>query len=227
MSRVLIVDDEADVVEPLVFALEGEGHTCETVHNGMDALARLEDGEWDLLILDLMLPDISGAEVCRRVRAEPRLRQLPVLILSARGDEFDRVVGFELGADDYVTKPYSLRELILRVAALLRRTAGRLPDERLVDGELVLDLAAMAVTLSGETLELSALEMRILECFLRAPQRALKRSEIRRAAWGPNYRIGERAVDTNVKRLRDKLGSAGHRLETVRGIGYRWASVEG
>ena len=226
MASILCIDDERDVVEPLMFALRNEGHVCEHVATGTVGLERLAEQRWDLVVLDMMLPDLSGAEVCRRIRQNRVLAGMPVLILSARGDEFDRVVGFELGADDYVTKPYSLRELSLRILALLRRTS--VSDDRrevLQDDDLLLDLSAMTATLAGRTLDLSALEMRLLECFLRAPGKAQKRSEIRTGAWGPEYRIGERAVDTNIKRLRDKLGTAGDRLETVRGVGYRWSPV--
>lgn len=172
-----------------------------------------------------MLPDVSGAEICRRIRQDPRTRRIPVIIVSARGDEFDRVVGFELGADDYVTKPFSLRELALRITALLRRAVAQAPTgERLAFDALVLDMDALQVTWEGADVELTALEIRILECFLRSPGKALVRNDIRDRAWGVGYRIGERAVDTNIKRLRQKLGHAGRFIETVRGVGYRWAS---
>ncbi len=208
-----------------MFALERDGHACTVCETGREAVEALEKKEWDLVVLDLMLPDLSGAEICRRIRSDPRTQQLPVIIVSARGDEFDRVVGFEMGADDYVTKPFSLRELALRISALLRRTsAGPRAGDVLEDGDISLDLEAHVCRIHGELVPLTALEIRLLEAFMRHPGRAQTRSELRDAAWGQSYRIGERAVDTNIKRLRQKLGDGGSMIETVRGVGYRWGS---
>ncbi|MCB9675736.1 MAG: response regulator transcription factor [Alphaproteobacteria bacterium] len=224
MANLLLVDDERDLLTPLVYALEREGHECTLCETGEDALDALGEERWDLVVLDLMLPDISGAEICRRIRSTPRTRMLPVIIVSARGDEFDRVVGFELGADDYVTKPFSLRELSLRITALLRRGGGAPSAEVLDCEEIELDLEAHVCRVAGLVMPLTALEIRLLEAFMRHPGRAQTRGELRDSAWGNAYRIGERAVDTNVKRLRQKLGDAGRFIETVRGVGYRWGS---
>lgn len=226
MARLLLVDDEEDLLAPLVYALEKEGHSCVTCVTGEDALAHVEAEPWDLVVLDLMLPDVSGTEVCRRIRQNPKKGDLPIIIVSARGDEFDRVVGFEIGADDYVTKPFSLRELLLRVSALLRRSVVRHSHEsgKLRSGAVEIDVEAHTCRVAGEPIDLTVLELRLLVAFLQNPGRAQTRAELRKKAWGESYRIGERAVDTNIKRLRRKLGEAGPFIETVRGVGYRWGA---
>lgn len=221
MAKLLLVDDERDLLEPLVYMLEREGHECFVCTTGMAALDALASNTWDLMVLDLMLPDLSGTEVCRRVRSDRTTAALPVLIVSARADEFDRVVGFELGADDYVTKPFSIRELLLRIEALIRRSK-RAPTEVLTSGPIRIDLAAHLCEVDGTPLPLTVLELRLLVAFIEKSGRALTRAELRDQAWGHQYRVGERAVDTNIKRLRKKLGAVGAGLETVRGVGYRW-----
>jgi two-component system phosphate regulon response regulator PhoB len=225
LADLLLVDDERDLLSPLVFALERDGHQCTICETGQAAIDALDRHTWDLVVLDLMLPDISGAEICRRIRGDERTRKLPVIIVSARGDEFDRVIGFEMGADDYVTKPFSLRELGLRISALLRRTSPEsVVGDVLEDNGIVLDLQAHTCRVDGELVALTALEIRLMEAFMRHPGRAQTRIELRDAAWGESYKIGERAVDTNIKRLRQKLGDAGQAIQTVRGVGYRWGS---
>ena len=225
LADLLLVDDERDLLNPLVFALERDGHRCVVCETGQEAIDAIERQTWDLVVLDLMLPDISGAEICRRIRGDERTRTLPVIIVSARGDEFDRVIGFEMGADDYVTKPFSLRELGLRISALLRRTSPEsVAGDILEAGRVVLDLHAHVCRVNGVVVPLTALEIRLMEAFMRNPGRAQTRIELRDAAWGEAYKIGERAVDTNIKRLRQKLGDAGAAIQTVRGVGYRWGS---
>jgi two-component system phosphate regulon response regulator PhoB len=226
MAKLLLVDDEPDLLGPLVYALEREGHEVTTCATGEEALLALSRSTWDLLLLDLMLPDVSGTTICRRVRADPATAALPVIIVSARADAYDRVVGFEIGADDYVTKPYHLRELLLRVGALLRRAQGD-DNPLLRSGDVVVDRVAHRCEVAGEEIPLTVLELRLLVAFLEQPGRALTRAELRDLAWGEAYRVGERAVDTNIKRLRRKLGAASDPLETVRGVGYRWSEVAG
>jgi len=227
MGPILLVEDEPDLAEPLVFALEQDGHTVEAVSSGEEALARLVVPPLpSLVLLDLMLPDISGVEVCRRIRDDPSLAHIAVIMVTARADEYDKVVGFEAGADDYITKPYSLREIRLRVAALLRRmTATPPPTDRTVvrSGPFQVDTGAHTATVRGEDLALSVVEFRLLTTFVRHPGQALSRAQIRAHTWGDDYAITDRAVDTNIKRLRDRLGDDAVHIETVRGVGYRWS----
>jgi two-component system phosphate regulon response regulator PhoB len=229
--RVLVVEDEEDLAVPIQHLLGEMGLACEIATTGYEALARAVAHPPDLVLLDLMLPDVSGVEVCRRLRADPITQTIPIVMVTARADEYDKVIGFEAGADDYVTKPFSVRELGLRVQSWLRRTANApataRSDAPIRFGELVVDPVAHRASLDGSELELTVVEFRMLSTFLTRAGRALTRDEVCLGTWGASYAISERAVDTNVKRLRKKLGSAGHYLETVRGIGYRWAPAPG
>ena len=195
------------------------------VSNGRDALTAVNDQRPDLVLLDLMLPDVSGIEVCRRLKGEAATRDLPIVMVTAKGDEVDRVVGFELGADDYVVKPYSLRELLLRIDAVLRRMvpaqagAGRGP---LVFGKLRLDRDAHRVWVDDQEVTLTALELRLLSTLLERRGRVQSRPALLDDVWGMSGEVTTRTVDTHVKRLREKLGEAGPYIETVRGVGYRF-----
>jgi two-component system phosphate regulon response regulator PhoB len=222
--RLLVVEDEPELAEPLQYWLEGQGFVCEVVGTGSAALARIRASAPDAVLLDLMLPDLSGVEVCRQLRADPRTADLPVVMVTARADEYDKVVGFEAGADDYITKPYSLREVTLRVKALLRRTRVAPEAADLSFGALSVELEAHVATWQGQPLDLTVVEFRMLRTFLESRGRAMTREEICLGTWGERYAISERAVDTNVKRLRRKLLGAGDYLETVRGVGYRWSA---
>jgi two-component system phosphate regulon response regulator PhoB len=225
---VLVVEDERDLLETLIFNLEREGYETRRAQTGEEALERaFEEPHPDLVVLDLMLPDISGTEVCKELRADERTAQIPVLMATARGEEIDRVVGFEVGADDYVVKPFSVRELLLRVRAILRR-AGSGDDESAEDrdviefGPLTLDTAAHRLTLEEEEIQLTALEFKLLETFMRRRGRVQTRDVLLEDVWDMNANVVTRTVDTHVKRLREKLGPAGEFIETIRGVGYRF-----
>ncbi|GMV40713.1 MAG: DNA-binding response regulator [Myxococcales bacterium] len=223
---ILLVDDEADLCEILEYNLQREGFRTRVATSGRQALdlAALEPPP-DLVILDLMLPDISGTEVCRRLRMADRTRHVPVMMLTARSDEIDRVVGFEVGADDYVVKPFSTRELLLRVKAILRRAhPSDEPASEQSFGRLRLDQAAHRVWVDEDEVVLTALEFRLLATFMVRRGRVQTRDMLLSDVWGIDAEITTRTVDTHVKRLREKLGEAGAYVETIRGVGYRFRS---
>jgi two-component system phosphate regulon response regulator PhoB len=223
-DRILVVDDEPDLLELVRVNLCQAGYEVEVVESGEAALDVLRRNPPDLLVLDLMLPDVPGTEICRRVRANPDLQHLPVLMLTAKADEVDRVVGLELGADDYVVKPFSPRELTLRVRAVLRRRApvpeaGRV----LVHGDLRIDPDRHRCELDGEEVALTAKEFDLLRCLMERPGRVMTRDQLLDDVWGTDIAVTSRTIDTHLKRLREKLGSASDKIETVRGVGYRFA----
>lgn len=221
---VLIVDDEVDIAATVAFNLEREGFRTLCAGTGEDAL-RLASARPspDLVILDLMLPDISGTEVCRRLKQSEQTRQIPVLMLTAKSDAVDRVVGFELGTDDYVTKPFSVRELGLRVKAILRRS-GPAPDAAapMRFGRLQIDIAGHRVWVDDEELPLTALEFRLLTALAQRRGRVQTREALLSDVWDMNGEITTRTVDTHVRRLRKKLGDVSDYIETLRGVGYRF-----
>jgi two-component system phosphate regulon response regulator PhoB len=223
-ERVLIVDDEPDLLELARFHLEQAGFEVETAPDGRVGLEAIRRRRPGLVVLDWMLPDLPGTEVCRRLRADPALRDLPVLLLTAKAEEIDRVVGFEIGADDYVTKPFSPRELVLRVQAILRRAAGeRSMGGILESGVLRLDAERHRCAVEGRELQLTAKEFGLLEALMSRPGRVLSRQRLLDEVWGSDISVTERTIDTHMKRLREKLGAAGDQIETVRGVGYRFA----
>jgi two-component system phosphate regulon response regulator PhoB len=197
---------------------------------GREGLRLAETEAPDLVLLDLMLPDLSGNEVCRTLKADPRTRDIPVIMLTAKGEEIDRVVGFEIGAEDYVTKPFSVRELLLRVQAILRRTKGA-PSQRpdtpdvFEFGLLRVDRGAPRVWVAGDEVELTALELKLLLVLHERKNRVQTRAVLLDDVWGIRADVTTRTVDTHVKRLREKLGPAGDYVETVRGVGYRFADA--
>jgi two-component system phosphate regulon response regulator PhoB len=231
--RVLVVEDEPDLRELLTYNFEAAGFTVHAAEKGLDGLAEAQGFAPDIILLDLMLPDIPGTEVCRRIRAAERSAPQPAIVmLTAKGDEIDRVVGFELGADDYVVKPFSVRELVLRVNAILRaRGRGGVPESasvgapvarrRYVVGPLEVDVDGYHVFVGGEEVHMSAMEMRLLIYLVEHRGRVRSREDLLEDVWGYKPGVSTRTVDTHVKRLRDKLGSAGSLVETVRGMGYR------
>ncbi|MFZ4579433.1 MAG: response regulator transcription factor [Myxococcota bacterium] len=223
-GRILIVEDETDLARTLVYALNREGFQAAHSVTGQGGLD-LAQGEpaFDLVLLDLMLPDMPGTEVCRQLRADPRTRDVLVLMLTARGEEIDRVVGFEVGTDDYLVKPFSVRELILRIRALLRRVQAATPTEgKLAWGPLRLDLDGHRCWLDGEVVPLTAVEFKLLGRLMARRGRVQTRAMLVDTVWGSESDIGERTVDATVKRLREKLGHAGAFVETLRGVGYRF-----
>ncbi len=223
-ERILIVDDEPDLVELVRFHLTQAGYEVEACTSGREGLEQVRRRAPDLLVLDLMLPDLSGTEVCRQIRSDPKLAALPILMLTAKGEEVDRVVGFELGADDYVAKPFSPRELTLRVGAILRRV-GLEPtaDAILVSGPLSLDAECHRCLVGGDPVDLTAKEFRLLASLMGRPGRVMSRQALLDQVWGSDITVTERTIDTHLKRLREKLGVAGDLIETVRGVGYRFA----
>jgi two-component system phosphate regulon response regulator PhoB len=223
-NRILVVDDEPDLLELVRVNLTQAGYDVETADTGRGGLDRARRSRPDLLVLDVMLPDLSGTEVCRQIRSDRELHDVPVLMLTAKSEEVDRVVGLELGADDYVTKPFSPRELTLRVGAILRRTAAEAPaSEVLSHGALHLDAERHRCTVAGQSVELTAKEFRLLATLMRRPGRVMTRERLLDEVWGSDITVTSRTIDTHLKRLREKLGAAGDLIETVRGVGYRFA----
>jgi len=222
MPHVLIVDDEHDLAELIDFNLRGSGFTTHVAHTGEDALVAARAHNPDLVLLDLMLPDMSGIDVCRQLRANPPSRGVLIVMLTAKGEESDRIRGFEVGADDYVVKPFSVRELVLRLKAILRRgasTAGSAAPLAL--GPLRLDVASHRFFVEDREVSLTALEFRLLEHLLIRLGRVQTREQLLEEVWGLSSTLETRTIDTHVMRLRDKLGPARSLLETVRGVGYR------
>ena len=233
-APILIVDDEPDIVELLDVNLKREGFATLRAYTGEEAVRLAAEIRPALVILDLMLPDISGTEVCRRLRAEDGTREVPIIMLTAKGEEIDRVVGFEVGADDYVVKAaFSVREMILRVRALLRRTRGPAPSaplaesapQRLTYGVLEIDEAAHRVWVEGEEVPLTATEFRLLWALAHRAGRVQTRGVLLQDVWDMPPDLNTRTVDTHVKRLREKLGEAGRYIETLRSVGYRFSET--
>jgi two-component system phosphate regulon response regulator PhoB len=223
-ERILVIDDEPDLLELVRVNLHQAGYRVETAPTGRRGLEQMRRSKPDLLILDLMLPDISGTELCRQVRADGELARTPIIMLTAKADEVDRVVGFELGADDYVTKPFSPRELTLRVAAVLRRKPTRAGAvAKLEHGPLSLDPDRHRCFVSGSEVQLTAKEFDLLERLMTRPGRVMTRDFLLEHVWGADISVTARTIDTHLKRLREKLGPAGELIETVRGVGYRFA----
>ena len=222
-KTILVVDDEADLVEVVRYNLEQAHYRVVTAASGSAALKQARKVHPDLIVLDIMLPDLFGTEVCRTLRGDPRTRTIPILFLSARGEEVDRVVGLELGADDYLTKPFSPRELVLRIGAILRRasTTGADGAGGVTAGAIRLDPEAHRVWVAGEEVTLTATEFRLLETLLRHPGRVFSRDQLLDRVWGITAEVTTRTVDTHINRLRDRLASEAARVETVRGVGYR------
>ncbi len=222
VTTVLIVEDERDLLSLLDFNLRQAGFQTLLAGSGAEALGHLARTAPDLVVLDLMLPDMPGTEICRRLKASDRTRHVPVVMLTAKGEEVDRVVGFELGADDYVVKPFSVRELVLRLQAVLRRAAGSTEEAaRTQVGPLRLDLSAHRAWVGADELPLTPLEFRLLQTFMTRAGRVQSREQLLSDVWEMSPDLETRTVDTHVKRLREKLGPARDLLETVRGIGYR------
>ncbi len=232
-ARLLVVEDEPDIRDLVLMHLAAEGYEVSGAEDGLAGLERTLALNPDLLVLDLMLPRLDGLELCRRLRADRRYKQLPIIMLTARAEEADRLRGFESGADDYLVKPFSLKELALRIKALLRRSGaaepeGGRPEEAVLrfDG-LVIDPAAHEVAWQGRPVALTALEFRLLHYLAQRPGRVLGRGQLLEAVWGYQEENYARTVDTHLRRLRQKLGEAGKFLETVRGVGYRFKPGHG
>ncbi|HBG45387.1 MAG TPA: DNA-binding response regulator [Deltaproteobacteria bacterium] len=225
-SRILVVDDEHDILNLLEYNLKKAGFQVLLARDGPEAIESARANMPELVLLDIMLPDMEGTEVLKRLKSNDTTRSIPVIMLTAKGEEIDKIIGFELGAEDYITKPFSPRELILRVKAVLKRTSERPQDEegnRLISfKDISIDLSRHKVHSGGKLIELSSTEFNLLRELMQARGRVLSRDAILDRAWGQDCYVIPRTVDTHVRRLRSKLGKAGDYIETVRGVGYRF-----
>jgi two-component system phosphate regulon response regulator PhoB len=225
--KILLVDDEPDALEVLGFKLRQAGYNALLAKDGTRAIALARDERPALIVLDLMLPEVDGLEVCKILRRDPNTAAIPIIMLTARAAEMDRVLGLELGADDYVTKPFSPRELLLRIKKLLVRTqSSEDTSAELRMGELTLDVGRHEVTVAGAPLVLTATEFKLLEILIRRRGRVQTRDRLLQDVWGYDNPIDSRTVDTHMRRLREKLGDNARYLETVRGVGYRCLAEE-
>jgi two-component system, OmpR family, alkaline phosphatase synthesis response regulator PhoP len=222
-GRILVIDDEKDLTELVRYNLEKEGFTVRSALDGESGLSLATKEPPDLVVVDLMLPGIDGLDVCRALRSDKRTTRIPIIMLTAKSAESDRILGLELGADDYVTKPFSPRELVARIKAVLRRTATpQMPAEIIQRGTLTIDLARRTIRCSGEFIVLTATEFRLLQFFATRPGRVFSRSELIDGVLGRDVVVEDRTIDVHITGLRKKLGACGEWIETVRGFGYRF-----
>ena len=220
-TRILIIEDERDVVDLLSFNLRKAGFTVSTATDGGAGLQRARREKPAFIILDLMLPKMPGLEICKILKSDPATRQIPIMMLTAKAEEIDRIVGLEFGADDYVTKPFSPREVVLRIKAILRRAEGGAEEERLSAGPIAIDPARHEVSVDGKRVNLTSLEFKLLRTLMQRRGRVQARDRLLNDVWGYESVIDTRTVDTHVRRLRKKLGKAADVIESVRGFGYR------
>jgi len=227
VAKLLVVEDERDIREMLTFALEDAGFEVTEASTSERALSLLQDGFLpDLLLLDWMLPGASGVDLARRVRQKPELENTPIILLTARGEEDDRVKGLDAGADDYVVKPFSPRELIARIRAVLRRSGHAISTEEMIEiGALKLDTSSHRVSVKNETLKLGPTEYKLLQFFMEHPERVFSRTQLLDSVWGHQVVVEERTIDVHMRRLRKALEPAGLQdyVQTVRGSGYRFS----
>jgi two-component system, OmpR family, phosphate regulon response regulator PhoB len=225
-AAILIVDDEPAIRQMLQFALAGAGFSCLEAENAEEAQASIMRGPPNLILLDWMLPGISGLDLARRLKRDPETQGIPIIMLTARGEEFDKIKGLGVGADDYVTKPFSVRELIARIKAVLRRSPAKEPQESLEVNGLRLDIDTHRVTVGEAPLDLSPTEFRLLHFFITHPERVYSRGQLLDHIWGNNVYIEERTVDVHIRRLRKALAPQGYNrfIQTVRSIGYRFST---
>ena len=221
-KSIYIVEDEPDIRETLSYNLAQEGFMVSQFSNAELCLETLKQTKPDLLILDLMLPGMSGLDLCKIIRNDSELERLAIIILTAKGEEVDRIIGFELGADDYVTKPFSVRELILRVKVILKKQLEPIADNELIEfGPIKLNLAAHEVLINDDEVILTALEFKLLKHLVLRRGRVQTRDQLLGDVWGYSSEVTTRTVDTHIKRLREKLGQVGDYIQTIRGVGYR------
>jgi two-component system phosphate regulon response regulator PhoB len=220
--KILIVDDEPDVVQLIEYNLKGAGYDVITAADGAEALEQARSSSPNLIILDLMLPEVDGLDVCKVLRRDRSTAGIPIVMLTAKASETDRVLGLELGADDYVTKPFSPRELVLRVKRLLRAETVADDDETIQVGDLALDIPRHEARVKGKLIDLTATEFRLLTVLVKRRGRVQTREQLLRDVWEYDTLIDTRTVDTHMRRLREKLGVAARYLDTVRGVGYRF-----
>lgn len=225
-SKILVVDDEPDAVELVAFNLRAAGYEVATASDGAEALRKAREQLPDLMVLDLMLPEVDGLEVCKILRRDPATMTIPIVMLTAKAAEIDRVLGLELGADDYVAKPFSPRELVLRVKNLLHRgKEGEDKKDRIQMGDLLIDVPRHLVSVQGRVIELTATEFKLLTVLAQRRGRVQSREQLLHDVWNYERVIDTRTVDTHMRRLREKLGRASRYLDTVRGVGYRFVEA--
>ncbi len=220
-EKIIVVDDELELAELIGFHLKKANYQVSTVANGVEALAMIRAQRPALVVLDLMLPGISGLEICGALKSDSDTARIAIIMLTARAGEGDRIVGFELGADDYVTKPFSPRELVLRVDAVVRRNRPETKPDRLVAGKIMVDLTKHAVVVAGKVIDCTATEFRLIATLIERQGLVQSRDRLLADVWGYEARMDSRTVDTHMRRLREKLGKYGGCLQTVRGFGYR------
>ncbi len=221
-SKILIVEDDPDILELLHYNLEKAGYQTFRAENGEQAVQAAQKHAPDLVLLDLLLPGMDGLEVCRRMKKDPALQQIPIIMVTAKGEEMDRVVGLELGADDYVVKPFSIREIILRIQKILNRQEKPGPASLLKAESLILDPEAHTARVDDQRLDLTATEFRLLAHLMRTRGRVQTREALLDRVWGYSFEGYNRTIDTHIRRIRSKLGSLQDLIETVRGVGYRF-----
>ena len=224
--NILVIEDEPDIRRNLEYNLGREGFNDSSAGSLDEAGEKLKSKKFDLILLDLMLPDGSGLDLCKKIKSNSETETTPIIILTAKDDEVDKVVGFELGADDYVTKPFSVRELILRIKAILKRSDTKTKEVVEVErqfGDLKIDVDSHEVHVDSQLIELTALEFRLLKELVDKRGRVQSRDQLLSEVWGYNAEVTTRTVDTHIKRLREKLGSMGKYVQTIRGVGYKFS----
>ena len=222
-QNILIIEDDKHISKLVDYNLEKAGYECFVVSDGEEGLKILDKHFIDLIILDIMLPKMDGFEVCRLIKQNPKLKNIPIIMLTAKGEEVDRIVGLELGADDYVVKPFSPRELILRVKAVLKR--GKIEESHkdiIKRGDIVIDVPKHRVTVNNKEIEFTPIEFKLLVTLIERKGRIQSRDQLLADVWDMHADVFTRTVDTHIKRLREKLGKTGEQIETVRGLGYRF-----
>jgi DNA-binding response OmpR family regulator len=223
--KILIVDDEPEAVELVEFNLKQAGFDVAVAADGAEAVKKARSLSPNLIVLDVMLPELDGLEVCRMLRRDPATVGIPIIMLTAKASEVDRIVGLEIGADDYITKPFSPRELILRIKKMLQRVPQPNKEDKLTFGQLVIDPPRHMVTWRGKSVDLTATEFKLLNLLASRRGRVQSREQLLRDVWEYNSLIDTRTVDTHMRRLREKLGPAAEYLDTVRGVGYRFVEA--
>ena len=222
-SRILVVDDEPEIIELVEFNLKQAGYAVTTADDGAEALKKARTQTPDLIILDVMLPEMDGFEICKTLRLDAATAKIPIIMLTAKAAEIDRVLGLELGADDYLTKPFSPRELLLRVKKILARfQTEEKPKEQLRFGDLLIDLPRHVISWKNKPIEMTATEFKLLTVLAQRAGRVQSRDQLLRDVWEYDSVIDTRTVDTHMRRLREKIGPASKHLDTVRGVGYRF-----
>ncbi|MCK4533416.1 response regulator transcription factor [bacterium] len=226
-KRILVVEDDKHLSKLIKYNMEKAGFDCITAPTGEIALKTLDRQPVDLIILDIMLPKMDGLQVCKQIKQDKKLAAIPIIMLTARGEEIDRIVGFELGADDYIVKPFSVRELVLRIKAILKRNKKeKIPQNILTADKLTIDISRHKVIAHKKEVELTLIEFKLLVLLMQRKGRVQSRDSLLNDVWDISSEVTTRTVDTHVKRLRQKLGKVGNLIETVRGIGYRFSDKE-